>query len=146
MSWVGRKFNHPYPPLVDRAATYWIRLPRVPSNLTLNASRNGAPTLGSLCRCPTKFCVKNILLISNTNLPSFSFNPFSIALSLPVCVKSPVTKTKYTLKTYWLKTYKTDFSVCLLWLLWAVRNVRMKWFLGVALAVVIHCWPMWKSW
>jgi len=33
------------PPVVGRAATHWIRLPRTTSNLALSASRDGAPQL-----------------------------------------------------------------------------------------------------
>jgi len=41
----------PAPCVVGRAATHQIRLPRAPSNLALDTSRDGAPTasLGSLC-------------------------------------------------------------------------------------------------
>ena len=45
--------DHPAPtPTMGRAAPHQLRLPRAPSNLALNASRDGAPTdsLGSpLC-------------------------------------------------------------------------------------------------
>ena len=46
MAWVGRNLKaHPYlPSAVGRAATQQLRLPRAPSSLALNASRDGAPT------------------------------------------------------------------------------------------------------
>ena len=47
MGWVGRdpKANQPQSSAVGRAATQQLRLPRAPSNLGLNASRDGAPQL-----------------------------------------------------------------------------------------------------
>jgi len=66
-----------------------IRLPRAPSNLALNTSRDGSFTasLGSLCQCHATLCVKNFFLTSNIYLYSFSLKPFSFVLSLPDHVK-----------------------------------------------------------
>lgn len=58
---------------------------------------------------------------------------------------TPVTKAQRTFWSYWLKTYKADSTIHLLWLLWAVTTVRMKNFLSVAPSVVINLRPMWKS-
>jgi len=58
MALVGRNLKDhlvstPHP--IGRIATHWIRLPRAPYNLVLNASRDGASTtsLGNLCQCHT---------------------------------------------------------------------------------------------
>jgi len=57
MVWVGRDLKvHPAPtPAMSRAAIPQLRLHRAPSNLTLRASGDGAPTasLGILCQCLT---------------------------------------------------------------------------------------------
>ena len=47
MVWVGMDLKaHPAPgPAVGRAAAHQLRLPRVPSNLALSASRDGTPQL-----------------------------------------------------------------------------------------------------
>ena len=47
-----------------------------PSNLTLNASRDGAPTasLGSLCQCLTTLWVNNFFLTAYLNLPSTQYH------------------------------------------------------------------------
>ena len=73
-------------------AVVWLpptRLPRTPSNLVWNASRDGASTasLGSLCQCLTALWVKNFFLTSNLNLPSFSLKPFPLVLSLSAHVQ-----------------------------------------------------------
>ncbi|KAK4827886.1 hypothetical protein QYF61_022309, partial [Mycteria americana] len=55
---------------------------RAKSNLTLNVSRDGASTtsLGNLCQCFTTLSIKNFFLVSNLNLPSFSFRPLPLVL------------------------------------------------------------------
>jgi len=57
MAWDGRnlKDHLVLSPDVGRAATQQMRLPRAPSNLAFNISRDGAFTvsLGSLCHCLT---------------------------------------------------------------------------------------------
>jgi len=64
-----------------------IRLPRDPSSLITNTSRDGASTvLGSLLQGLTTLIVKNFLL-SHLNLSSFSLKPLSLILSLQVLVK-----------------------------------------------------------
>ena len=40
--------------------------------------------LGQPVQCVTTLCVKNVLLISNLNLPCLSLKPFSLILSLPL--------------------------------------------------------------
>jgi len=47
MVWAGRdpKANPAQLPAMGRAAPYQLRLPSVPTNLVLNASRDGAPQL-----------------------------------------------------------------------------------------------------
>ena len=65
-------------PAMHRAATCQLRLPRAPSNLALNASRDGAPTapLGSCVvpHCPLSKFPPNIKPVSA---------PFSIETILP---------------------------------------------------------------
>ena len=55
------KPTQPQPPAMGRAATQQLRLPRAPSSLALNASRDGAPTasLGSCARAspPSEYSV-----------------------------------------------------------------------------------------
>ena len=67
-----------------------VRVLKAPSNLTLNASRDGASTtcLGNLCQRPTPLIVTNVLLLSNLNLPSFSLKPLPLVLSLQGLAKS----------------------------------------------------------
>jgi len=62
------------PPAMSRDIFNQTRLLRAPSNLTLNVSRDGALTtsLGNICQGFTTLMVKNFLLISSVNLPSFS--------------------------------------------------------------------------
>ncbi|KAK4815543.1 hypothetical protein QYF61_003235 [Mycteria americana] len=62
---------------------------RVPSNLTLNVSRDGASTtsLGNLFQCFTTLIVKNVILIPSLNLPSCSFKPLPLVLSLQALLK-----------------------------------------------------------
>jgi len=64
---------------------------RAPSNLALSTAREGAATasLGSLGQGLTTLTVKNLFLISNLNLPSFSLEPFPLVLSLHPLVESP---------------------------------------------------------
>lgn len=50
----------------------WIRLPKAPSNLDLNACRDGP---SSLCQCLTTLTVKNLSLSSNLNLPYCNLKP-----------------------------------------------------------------------
>ena len=61
---------------------YWTRLPRAPSNLALNTSRDGAstPSLGSLFQHLSTVSVKNFLLISRLDLPSLNLKPFPLVL------------------------------------------------------------------
>ena len=75
-----------------RVSTHQLRLPRASSNLVLNASGDGASTasLGNLFQCLTTLWVKNFLLISNLNLPSFSLKLLLLVLSLHDPVKSPL--------------------------------------------------------
>lgn len=67
---------------MGRAATYQFRLPRAPSKLALNVSRDEALTasLGSLCYCLTTPWVKTFFLISNLNLPSCSLKPLVLSV------------------------------------------------------------------
>ena len=55
------------------------RLPRAPSNLALNSSRDGRGIYslsGQLFQHLTTLSVKNFPLTSNLNLPSINFKPF----------------------------------------------------------------------
>uniref|UniRef100_A0A8C2T4P3 BAG family molecular chaperone regulator 1 n=1 Tax=Coturnix japonica TaxID=93934 RepID=A0A8C2T4P3_COTJA len=65
-------------------------MPRAPSNLVLNTSRDGASTtsLGSLFQGLTTLLVKNFPLTSNLNLPAFNLKPFPCVLLLSALSKS----------------------------------------------------------
>jgi len=87
VAWIERDhLVSPTPPM-GSAATHQTRLPRAPSNLVLSASRDGAPT-ASLCQCRSAFWVKNFLIISNLNLPSFSLKPFFLVFVLVLSLLS----------------------------------------------------------
>jgi len=76
---------------MSRDIFHQTRLLRVPSNLALNAAREGTATasLGNLFQCFTTLMVKNFFLISNLNLPSFSLEPFPpCPISTHRCEKS----------------------------------------------------------
>ena len=61
---------------------------RALSSLTLNVSKDGAPTtsLGNLFQCLITLTVK-YFLISNLNLPSSNLKPFPLVLSQPTLLK-----------------------------------------------------------
>ena len=95
MAWVGRDLkDHESPtPLPGRATSlpiYSTRLPRAPSNLALNTSRDRASTTsrGSLFQHLTTLLVKNFPLTSNLNLPSFNLKAFPLVLLLSTLSKS----------------------------------------------------------
>ena len=66
MAWVGRDLKaHPVPtPLPQSVCPHQIRLPRAPSILALNASRDGAPT-ASLDNMTSPVSFPNIPQISS---------------------------------------------------------------------------------
>ncbi|XP_074680765.1 repressor of RNA polymerase III transcription MAF1 homolog isoform X1 [Strix aluco] len=68
-----------------------IKLPKAPSNLALNPSREGAATasLGNLCQGLAPLTGKNFCLRSDLNLPSFSLDPFPLVRSLPTGDEAP---------------------------------------------------------
>jgi len=76
---------------MGRDTFHQTRLLQAPSNLALNTAREGAATapLGNLGQGLTTLRVKNFFLISNLNLPSFSFKLLPLVLSLHALVKSP---------------------------------------------------------
>ena len=88
IEWFGLEVIQFQPPTMGRAATHQTGLPRAPSNVALNSSRDGAPTasLGSSFQCLTTLWVKNFFLTSNQNLLSFSLKPFPFVLSVSDCV------------------------------------------------------------
>ena len=53
MAWIGRDFrDHPVlPNAMGRAASHQLRLPRAPSNLVFNTSRDGAPIASVISLC-----------------------------------------------------------------------------------------------
>jgi len=59
-------------------------LVKAPPSLALNTAREGAymTSLGNKFQCLTTHIVKNLFLISNLNLPSFSVEPLPLVLSL----------------------------------------------------------------
>jgi len=93
-----------------RVTNHQTRLPRATSSMALNASRDGASTasLGNLFQCVTTLCVKNVLLISNLNLPCLSLKPFPLVLSLSTFVNSLSLSFLYTPLNYWC-TVVTSF-------------------------------------
>ena len=92
MAWVGRalkdhKTPTPPPPHHRQATnlhiSYQPRLPRAPSNLALNTSRDGRGShslSGQLLQHLTTLIGKNFPLTSNLNLPSFNLKPFPLVL------------------------------------------------------------------
>ena len=82
------------------------RLPRATSSLALNACRDGASTtsLGNLFQCVTTLCVKNLLLISNLNLPCPSLKPFPLVLSPSILINSHSPSCLYAPFKYWKAT------------------------------------------
>ncbi|KAK4810921.1 hypothetical protein QYF61_013329 [Mycteria americana] len=73
---------------LDNALNTMLLL-KAPSNLTMNASNDGACTtsLGNLFQCLITLIVKKFFLISNLNLLSFSLKPLPLILSLQALVK-----------------------------------------------------------
>jgi len=75
---------------MGRVATSQIRLPKIPINPAMNASRDEVSTtyLGNLFQYLTTLWVKKFFLTSKLNLPSFSLEPFPLVQSLLDGVKS----------------------------------------------------------
>jgi len=67
---------------MGRVANHYTRLPRIPSKLALNASRDGVSTtsMGNLFQHLTTLSEKKIFLISNLNLPNFKLKSFPLSL------------------------------------------------------------------
>ena len=88
LGWKGPSRGNP--PAVSRNIFNQTRLLRAPSNLALNASRDGAsPTsLGSPSQCLTTLVVNNSFLTSSVNLPFFSLDPSPLLLSQQALLKS----------------------------------------------------------
>jgi len=83
LGWEGPyRLSRSNPAAMSRDIFHQPRLLRAPSSLALNTAREGASTasLGNLCQGLTTLMVKNFLLISNLNLPSFSLQPFPLVL------------------------------------------------------------------
>jgi len=72
------------PPAMDGRTFHQMRLSRVPFNVALSSSRDGASTasLDSLCECLTTIWAQNFFLKSSQDLPSSSLNPFPLVLSM----------------------------------------------------------------
>jgi len=64
---------------MSRDTFHYTGLLKAPSNLAVNASREGTSTtaLDNLFQCLTTLIVKNFFLISSLNLPPFSLKPFT---------------------------------------------------------------------
>ena len=77
------------PPAICRVTNQQPRLPRATSSLALNVSRDGASTasLDNLFQCFTTLWVKNLLLISDLNLPCLSLKPLPLVLSLSTLLR-----------------------------------------------------------
>ena len=82
------------PPTTGRATNLHIseqpRLPRAPSNLALNTSRDGRGSTASLgsCSSTSPLSVQNFPLTPNLHLPSLDFQPFPLVLLLSPLSKS----------------------------------------------------------
>jgi len=73
LSWKGPyRLSCSNPPALGRDTFHQTKLLQAPSNLALNAAREGAATasLGNLGQGLTNLRVKNFFLLSNLNLPS----------------------------------------------------------------------------
>ena len=79
-------------PAMGRDTFHLTTLLKAPSSLTLNTSRERAATdpLCNLGQGLTALRVKNLFLISNLNLQSFSFKTLSLVSSLHALVKVPL--------------------------------------------------------
>jgi len=90
VAWVGSDLKHhlvPTPPAMGRDPFHQTRLLRAPSNLALNTASEGAAiaSLGNLCHCLITLRVKNFVLVSNLNLPSFSLKHYLLSYhSMPL--------------------------------------------------------------
>jgi len=81
---------------------YQTRLPRAPSNLAMNTTRDGASaaSLGSLLQHLTTPSVKNFLLTSNLNLSSCSLKQFLLVKSwFPSCLLTPFKNWKAAMRS-----------------------------------------------
>ena len=98
-------------PAVGRDTFHQIRLLKAWSNLALNTSSEGASTasLGNLCFTTLK--VKNLFLISNLNLPSFSLKTLPLVLSLHALVKSPSPSFLEAPLMYWKAAIRSSQSL-----------------------------------
>jgi len=76
---------------MGRETFCYTRFPKGPSKVALNTAREGASTAspGNLFQYLTTLIVKNFLLLSNLNLPSFSLKPLPLAPSLHALVRGP---------------------------------------------------------
>jgi len=80
MVWVGKDLKDhlvPTPPAMGMDTFHYTRLLKAPSSLALNLSMEAACTtsLGNLFQCLTPLIIKNLFLIADLNLPSFSLKP-----------------------------------------------------------------------
>jgi len=85
----------------------YISLPRAPTNLAMNTSKDGAPatSLINVFQTLTILWVKNCLLIPNLNLPSFSFKQLPLILfDLFFFIKS----LKFNLWRFWKTNQKNN--------------------------------------
>jgi len=75
---------------MGRDTFHQTRLLKALSSLALNTAREGAApaSQGNLCQGLTTLIRKNLFLISNLNLLSFSLKPSLLVLSLQALVKS----------------------------------------------------------
>jgi len=90
---VGRDLKDhlvPTPPAMGRDTFHWTRVLKVPSNLALNTSREGAATasLGKLSQCLTTLS-KEFLSYIQSKSAFLQFKAITLVLSLHTLVKSP---------------------------------------------------------
>ena len=112
MTWVGRDLKDHQAPtsLMWVGCSHqhgWLRA------MALSTPRDGASTtsMGSLFQSLTTLRVKNFLLISNLNLPSFSLKPFPPILSLSAHSRSQSPSCVHVPFKYWKATARFPQSI-----------------------------------
>jgi len=127
MVWVGRNFkDHLVPsPCHEQGHLPLDQVAQSSIQPGLEHCQGGASTasLSNLCQCLITLIVKNFFLISSLNLPSFSFKPLPLLLSLHALVKS---LSPMCLQVFnYFKAQKFNIIPELYYTLWQ-RKVRQK--------------------
>lgn len=103
--------------------------------MTLNASRDGAPTasLGKLLHLFTILILKNLILMCNLNPPSFSLKPDPPVLPLHTLTKTPFPAFLLAPFNYWKAA---------LWSLWRVVYLRLRNPKSLSLSAQMYSSPL----